>query len=553
MTSKKKQPAKMKSPSTQKAQKDTIYVDVNDDITSLINSVKKSSSNIVAIVLPKNAQVLQSVVNMKLLKRSAVKNKKSIALITSDTSIQTIAGIASVHVAETANSKPFIPEVSIEDVDIDDNNPVVDMASEDGTDESNSTVEDEDIVSFKADDTEKTATIAKVKDKNKKFKIPDFGSFQTKLFLGIGGFITLLILWFIGFVVMPKATITVQTNTQSVPLQDTVTLVYDEDAAVDVESRQLPAKEVTTEKTSEASEQATGEKNVGDKATGTVTMSAQVCGAISSPSAVPSGTGVSSNGNTYITQEDSSFTFSSFDGACLNFSGETVPIVAQESGEKFNISEGSSFSVSGRSDVTASGGASGGTTEIVTVVSEEDIENAKRSLGDTARGEALQELKQKLEEDGLTAMDVTLTIEDPSYSISPKAGEEADSVSVKQTIMYSLSGYRAEDMTAIIDAVLAETLSGQDESKNVNDNGSGSVTFTETGENTFDFSTIATIGPSLDTNALAEEFAGKKRGEIVDQLESIDGVVSAEVTYSPMWITTTPKSAKKITIEVQSQ
>ncbi len=561
MTAKSKPTPKLKTP-LKKVQKDTIYVDNEDDITALINSVKKSSSSIVAIVLPKNAQVLQSIVNMKLLKRAATKQKKNIALVTADKSIHTLAGVAGVHVAETANSKPFIPTVNIEDVDGDDAPDAVvamgaGMAA--ATKTTDSSLSDdgvsEDTAKEVSEDKEATsaATVAAVKAKNKKFKVPDFGSFQTKLILGVVGFITLVILWYIGFVVMPKATISVQTNTQSIPVSDSITLDYSEDATVNVDERVLPALRVTTEKTNEATEEATGEKNIGEKAEGKVTMSAQVCGAISSPSNVPKGTGVSADGKTYITQEDASFSFDSFDGSCLNFNGDTVAIIAQESGEEYDTAKNTSFTVSGRSDVDAVGDASGGTTEIITVVSDEDVAVAKASLGEAARGEALQELRQKLTEAGYTAMDVTLDIKEPKYAISPIAGEEGESVTVKQTVEYELTGYKDSDMSVILDAVLAETLSEENETKNVSDNGLSGITFESTGENDYSFSTVAVIGPSLDVDALAEEFAGKKRGEIIDRLESIDGVVSAEVNYSPMWITTTPKSAEKITIEVQSQ
>ena len=59
-------------------QKDTIYIDVDDEITSIIEKLQNSPQRIVALVLPKRASVFQSVVNMKLLKRSAENSKKNI-------------------------------------------------------------------------------------------------------------------------------------------------------------------------------------------------------------------------------------------------------------------------------------------------------------------------------------------------------------------------------------------------------------------------------------------------------------------------------------------
>src|SRR5579875_3708442 len=89
--------------------KDTIYVDIDDEITGIIDKVKASKSKLVALVLPKRASVFQSIVNMKLLKRAADSGKKNIVLITSEAGLLPLAGAAGIHVAKTLNSKPEIP------------------------------------------------------------------------------------------------------------------------------------------------------------------------------------------------------------------------------------------------------------------------------------------------------------------------------------------------------------------------------------------------------------------------------------------------------------
>jgi hypothetical protein len=90
-------------------QKDTIYIDIDDEITSVIEKVNDSKSKILALVLPKRAAVLQSTVNMRLLKRAAKESNKSVVLITSETALLPLAGVVGLHVARTLNSKPAIP------------------------------------------------------------------------------------------------------------------------------------------------------------------------------------------------------------------------------------------------------------------------------------------------------------------------------------------------------------------------------------------------------------------------------------------------------------
>ena len=89
--------------------KDTIYVDIDDEITGIIDKLQASDGKVVALVLPKRAAVFQSIVNMKLLKRAADAGKKNLVLITSEAGLLPLAGAAGIHVAKTLTSKPEIP------------------------------------------------------------------------------------------------------------------------------------------------------------------------------------------------------------------------------------------------------------------------------------------------------------------------------------------------------------------------------------------------------------------------------------------------------------
>src|SRR5438105_15331795 len=92
-----------------KPAKDTVYVDVDDEITAIIDKVEAAKQKIVALVLPKRAATLQSIVNMRLLKRSADNAGKNVVLITSETALLPLAGAAGLHVAKNLQSKPEIP------------------------------------------------------------------------------------------------------------------------------------------------------------------------------------------------------------------------------------------------------------------------------------------------------------------------------------------------------------------------------------------------------------------------------------------------------------
>src|SRR5436190_627808 len=89
--------------------KQTIYIDVDDEITSIVEKVRDADHKILALVLPKRMATLQSIVNMKLLKRTAEDANKKIVLITSEAGLLPLAGAVKLHVAKTLQSKPAIP------------------------------------------------------------------------------------------------------------------------------------------------------------------------------------------------------------------------------------------------------------------------------------------------------------------------------------------------------------------------------------------------------------------------------------------------------------
>src|SRR5690606_3957009 len=86
--------------------KDTIYIDVEDDITAIIGKVKSSSSKIIALVPPKRIGVLQSAVNLRLLSRAAKQNEKHLVLITGNSALMALAASAGIPSARTLQSKP---------------------------------------------------------------------------------------------------------------------------------------------------------------------------------------------------------------------------------------------------------------------------------------------------------------------------------------------------------------------------------------------------------------------------------------------------------------
>lgn len=62
----------------------TFYIDIDEEITLIIDRLRKSGADEVVIVVPKRALLIQSIVNLKLLKKEADNMRKKIVIVTQD-------------------------------------------------------------------------------------------------------------------------------------------------------------------------------------------------------------------------------------------------------------------------------------------------------------------------------------------------------------------------------------------------------------------------------------------------------------------------------------
>ncbi len=548
--------------------KDTIYIDVDDEITAVIDKLQSSPKKIVALVLPKRASVFQSIVNMKLLKRTADNEKKNVVLITSEAALMPLAGAVGMHVAKTLQSKPEIPPAPMaamaaanapnqnEDVPLDKAASVGALAGVPDEDQAIEVDNSEPVAGADASaaDGKKPKKGKKAKDASakKKFNIPNFERFRGKLFLGIAALLVLIIGFVMAFVVLPKATVTLKTDTSN--LDTNLTLIADPAVErLDKENGIIPAINKEFRKTDTEKVAATGEKNIGKKATGTVTLSVD-CGE-GAPS-IPAGTGVSTNNLTFITE--STVSVASFpdttDGGC-KFHKE-VDVVAQNPGDEYNFGSGKSFTVAGYSAVTGTNDDSmtGGTDKVVKIVTQEDVDKAKDAITKRAGTEAPDDLKDDIREEGYHPIEETLKAGTPTVTSTPNVGDEANEVTITSTTVFTMLGVKKDDLKTLIEDDARKKI--DPDTQVIRDNGLDEATIQveETGQNgqmTLSLQTVVTAGPDLDEASLKEEVAGKKSGDIQKLLKARPGVNEVEVDYSPFWVQSTPKKADKITIIIE--
>ncbi len=62
----------------------TIYLDIDEELTSIVKRLKKSAAEEITLVVPRKAVLLQSIVNLKILKKEANRLGKKIVINTTD-------------------------------------------------------------------------------------------------------------------------------------------------------------------------------------------------------------------------------------------------------------------------------------------------------------------------------------------------------------------------------------------------------------------------------------------------------------------------------------
>jgi hypothetical protein len=552
-----------------KPQKSTIYLDAEDEITAIIEKVKSAHGSIVAVVPPKRAAALQSVVNLKLLQRAARNAKKNLVLVTTEPALLPLAGTVGMMVAKTTSSKPEVPPAPDTTTQDDDMDEVVETGDE-PVDATKSVGElagvgavaataagKDDVETVEIDNSSPTEPESKPsakKDKkaakaDKKLKVPNFNTFRKKMLLAGGGLVLLIILFVLANVVLPKATIIVKTDTTNVQSNLNITArsgVTD----VDTESLVVPLIREEFKKTDSEKAPATGKRDDGTKARGSVTFSIECSDVDGDPPTIPAGTAISSNNLNFITQSSVTLTTPAF--SPCRFTGNTQ-VVAQENGDQFNLSE-RSYEVS-EPGVSAYGSTmSGGTSKIVKVVSQSDIDGARQKILDRIKNDGEAELRAKFSEQGAIPLKDTLKSGDPVVTASPNANSEGDEVNVSVVVTYSQAAVKRDSLNKLVEEDVKRQI---DTSKQqIQDTGLDAATLRVTTDgNTelrFQLQTVSRAGPQLDAEGIKQAIAGKKRGETESIILGRPGIRDVEINYSPFWVHGTPSRTGKITITFES-
>ncbi|MDQ5913392.1 MAG: hypothetical protein QG623_10 [Patescibacteria group bacterium] len=523
-----------------------IYIDQDSDITSIVSKIRQESAKNIKLVVPKNSTALKSGVNLKLIQRTAHSKIKDLALITSDAKLISMAAAAKVATAPNLSAEPALARSAASNIRINDRQELDDTTTQEDLDE-DLTIDDSELASTSSELSEsdelpkKTKKDKKAGDKGK--KIPNFYDFRKKALIGLGVLLGVVFILLLMMTSRKSAVIEIKANAERLDLNFTAKL---NEKATETTKEEVKAIRKAGSKSVRDTVPATGQQDIGAKATGSMTLSIPCSSVSGSFPTISKGTIVTAAGLNFLTQTTVVLDKLAGGGSC-KLAGDTT-VTAEKAGDQYNLSP-QNYKVSGLASVTGSGSKmAGGTTQIVKVVSDADVAALKEKLSKTNEDAYRTELKDQFS-DSQKVLDDTFSVSLGSIQLTPTAGQQAETLSGTVAVDYAMFGVEEVELNKILDIRVTEVR--KDDSQSIIKNGLDDLKLTLDSDGQFQFATVAYLGPNLDQEKIKRETAGKKKGEAIQFIKVQEGVNDATVKISPFWSSSLPGEGKiEIKIEV---
>ena len=556
--------------------KDVIYIEPDDDITDIITKLENSKEKIVALVPPKKASVFRSIVNIKLITKAGASAGKTVVLVTTDPSIVKLAAATRLPVTKNLQSAPVIPKNDGDGVEETvSKEEVFESTDEDGEEEvvaeEVETEEKEAEKTNPEDDSEDDAEDKKDKKKDakkdkkasgKNSKLAWFKEHK-KITIGLGVGVLVLIpvlIWALVFAPAVTVTLGVRTTKNNFSENVTFTTNLDEENASEgkfyLEEKKIESKSVVEF-------EATGKKNIGEKASGDLVVYKYF--KKSGTVAINAGSSFSIGGLTFTSTKDASLSWSGDSQEECDNAGQAsaitsgcmvagrIAVTATEPGTAYNIAASSTGwnHVADVDGVYSDKAMTGGTDDFVAVVQKSDIDAALEKIQTESEATNKEKLLKSIDEEDPFIIETSFkqTTSDPVSS--PALGEE-----VKEGQKANLSVVTTDSIYMIDKAKVEEFIS---EKAKLADNFkiySINEPFIENFMKV-DAGYIGKIkatyisGPKVTENGVVEIVRGKGLGSAQHDLkDAFDGISSITFETSFPWVNSVPNNENKITVVI---
>lgn len=516
-----------------------LYLEPDEEITSVIDKIKQSKAHRIGLVVPREATLLQSVVNLRLLVKEATNLGKEIALITADKIGRNLASKVGLVVYESVkNQQPIYqpppPVPSREEViEIDDTQKETPKEIRPKGVQVHHFQEKKEMPrprpiswqpSPKGTPLERKATRQIDWSKSRKIIWPMLAIVLILILIGL-------------FLILPKVGVGLKVQAES--FQKNIDSQISGNEPTSLENKTFSGQLIDLNREKEEKFPTTGKKNLGGKATGTLTLYNYWD---SSTQSINAGAKFSSSSKTFVAKTSVSIPGTSIRGGNIVPGTANVEIEAENPGEEYNVKAGRFTIVGMPSDQQekiygqSSKDLSGGFSKEVQVVSQADYDQAKTKITQELNEELKKELQDKSA--GLEILENTLQIDIVEETTSAKVDSEAQEFSLKikerlREIVFQRMAFddfilsileKQIPSTQMITLGPNDTISPQIKEKKY-----------DTGLLTFDVKISAKISTRIDTEKVKDNLLGKSRQDAENYLNNLEGLNGFEIIYFPSW------------------
>ena len=335
--------------------------------------------------------------------------------------------------------------------------------------------------------------------------------------------------------------------------KDTTVVADPNQKTVNEETKIIPGQVVETEISGTAKDRASGQKQIGDPAKGTIIIYNKTFdGKSLSKGAVVS----SSNGLKFTLDTNVNVASQSATDSGIIFGKSNATVTATLVGADSNLPSGSELSIgsfpSSQLAAKSEGNFSGGTSKQVVVVSSDDQKRLLASLASNLRGQAQQKLQEKLPQKKI--LTEALSEEIIKKSFSKNINDQAAEFTLNLTAKYKGTAFEEKDLKLIVSKLvttdvpagfqlnLEDTETQADVSKLEKD-----------GKLIFLAKFKAKLLPKIDQEAVRSQIKGRSAKEAAEILKKMENVLGSEIKISPRlpaFLQRLPILGKNIQVEV---
>lgn len=376
--------------------------------------------------------------------------------------------------------------------------------------------------------------------------------------VGLMAFFLLAVAGVGAFWVLPKAEIIIYVTPKS--LNEEIPLTIDPNQEASGTSDVLPGQAIKVEQDGEKTMTTTGQKTVGDKAKGEVT----VYNRTELPKTFPSGTVIIGPGGLKFTLDrDVSVASKTADlvSGVDKWGESKVTVTALDIGAQYNLAPNGQFlfkDFSGSLYLAKNNSAfGGGTSRQVMAVADKDQQDLQKNLNNELTAKARDSLNAKAG-NGLKIVEESLISSLVSTNFNHKVGDEAQELTLKLIVNVSAMVYKEEELANLLLQALAPSVpAGYELKKEDLTSKFQLITKNDDGSIAFKVKVTSDLLPKVDTVQLVKTIEGKSKSQAMDLLKSnVPGFASTQIIIKPSFLAAFQRISSqpsRINLEIRRQ